>query len=124
MSYRSRLVMLMEDAPLSLGPYRLEPRIASGGMGIVYRGRHELSGEAVAVKALKPGAPERVAAFRREVQVLSGLSHPGIVRFLDQGLSHGVPWCAMALVRGQPLSSLLNDRVRSPRAEPFKLVLG
>ncbi|HKY36828.1 MAG TPA: protein kinase [Polyangiaceae bacterium] len=90
------------------GPYRVEARIGSGGMGVVYRGRHVTSGEAVAVKTIQVRSAELIAAFRREVQVLAGLSHPGIVRVLDQGLTDGTPWYAMELVEGRPLSSLLH----------------
>src|SRR5688572_21307534 len=100
--------MTEASVPSTCGPYRLEARIGRGGMGVVYRGRHMASGEAVALKTIQVRSTELIAAFRREVQVLAGLSHPGIVRVLDQGLTDGTPWYAMELVEGRPLSRLLH----------------
>src|SRR5258708_34794799 len=91
----------------SLGPYLVEARIGSGGMGVVYRGRHRITGEAAALKTVQVDSAEHLAAFRREIQVLAGLHHPGIVRILDHGISGGTPWYAMDLVPGRPRSSVL-----------------
>jgi serine/threonine protein kinase/tetratricopeptide (TPR) repeat protein len=104
----------------TFGPYRLEARIGGGGMGVVYRGRHTTSGRAVALKTIRTRSAELVAALRREVQVLAGLSHPGIVHVLDQGLTDGTPWYAMELVEGRPLSSLLHG----PTHTTAQLALG
>jgi eukaryotic-like serine/threonine-protein kinase len=104
----------------TFGPYRVEARIGSGGMGVVYRGRHVTSGAAVAIKTIQVRSAELIAAFRREVQVLAGLSHPGIVRVLDQGLTDGTPWYAMELVEGRPLSSLLHG----PLSAATEVVIG
>jgi serine/threonine protein kinase/tetratricopeptide (TPR) repeat protein len=104
----------------SLGPYEVEARIGSGGMGVVYRGRHRLTGKPAALKTVHVALPEQIAAFRREVQVLAELEHPGIVRIIEQGLSSGTPWYAMELVEGRPLSALL----RGPLASETEVVLG
>jgi eukaryotic-like serine/threonine-protein kinase len=101
--------MTQSQAFPAFGPYRLEARIGGGGMGVVYRGRHTTSGRAVALKTIRTRSAELVAALRREVQVLAGLSYPGIVRVLDQGLTDGTPWYAMELVEGRALSSLLHE---------------
>ncbi len=99
----------------SFGPYEVEGSIGSGAMGIVYRARHTVSGEAVAVKVLRTQAPGLLASFRREVHILAGLRHPNIVRILDQGSSGGVPWFAMEMVDGTSLRALL-----WPRREPTR----
>jgi hypothetical protein len=104
----------------SLGPYEVEARIGSGGMGVVYRGRHRLTGKPAALKTVHVVSPEQIAAFRREVQVLAELEHPGIVRIIEQGLSSGTPWYAMELVEGRALSALL----RGPLASETEVVLG
>src|SRR5689334_14555502 len=104
----------------TFGPYEVEARIGSGGMGVVYRGRHLTNGGAVAVKTVHVASPELIAGFRREVQALAGLSHPGIVRVLDQGLTDGMPWYAMELVDGRPLSSLLHG----PQGSQTEVVVG
>ncbi|HEY6080341.1 MAG TPA: protein kinase [Polyangiaceae bacterium] len=112
--------MVEARAASTFGPYAVEARIGSGGMGVVYRGRHLVSGRAAAVKTVQVASPELVAGFRREVQVLAGLSHPGIVRILDEGLASGTPWYAMELVEGRPLSSLLHGS----RASQTEVVVG
>ena len=57
-------------------------------MGIVWRGEHVRQGVPVAVKVMRGvealGARYR-AAFRREVQAVAGLDHPGVVVVFDHG---------------------------------------
>jgi len=100
----------------ALGPYLIEARIGRGGMGVVYRARHHLTRESAAVKTVNVRSAEHLAAFRREVQVLAELRHPGIVRILDHGIDGGMPWYAMELVQGQPLASLLQSELATETA--------
>ena len=68
------------------GKVRLEQKIASGGMGDVYRGQHLVTGADVAVKILEPCAhPDDDAAerFRTEARVSALLAHRSIVRVFD-----------------------------------------
>lgn len=104
----------------TFGPFAVEARLGSGGMGVVYRGRHLKTGQRAAIKTVLAGGPELIASFRREVQVLAGLSHPGIVRILDEGVTGVSPWYAMQLVEGRPLSSLL----RGPPTSQTMMVAG
>jgi eukaryotic-like serine/threonine-protein kinase len=76
-------------------------------MGVVYRGRHRDTAAQVAIKTVRVRSPGHLASFRREVHVLAGLRHPGIVRILDQGLTGGTPWYAMELVAGRTLGRSL-----------------
>src|SRR5215813_10014398 len=59
--------------------FELEQPIGSGGMGTVYRALDPISGQAVAVKVISHGQDHRTERFAREVKLLAGLSHPGIV---------------------------------------------
>ena len=102
--------------PKNLGPYAVEALLGSGGMGVVYRGVHQLTGAEVALKTLRVASPEQIAAFRREAQVLAELEHPGIVRIVEQGLASGTPWYAMELVEGRALSTLLHGPLASASA--------
>ncbi len=94
-------------AGMYFGPYAVEETIGSGAMGIVYRARHTVTRETVAIKALRTRAQGLITSFRREVHILAGLRHPNIVRILDQGLSDGSPWFAMEIVEGTNLRSVL-----------------
>ena len=69
---------------ISLGPWLLDHRIANGGMGEVWAGRHSTEGVAVAIKLLldahPPAARELVHA---EARAVAGLDHPGIALVFD-----------------------------------------
>ena len=93
--------------------------IGRGGFGVVYRARHRGSGREVALKTVRAPTPSRVVGMRREIRALARVSHPGIVRILEHGVTDGVPWFAMELYEGRTLRSLL----RSPGAGPARLEL-
>ena len=96
-----------------VGPYRVIGTIGRGGMGVVLEARHTRVGQRAALKLL---VAERRAAvgdgavrrFLSEVEALSRLEHPGLVRILDCGQSpeHG-PWIAMEYVAGEVLRARL-----------------
>lgn len=72
--------------PAYLGAYRIEGRIARGGMGEVLLGRDEGLDRPVAIKRLRPDgrwAPHRRERFRREARTAALLDHPAIVRVYD-----------------------------------------
>jgi tRNA A-37 threonylcarbamoyl transferase component Bud32 len=96
------------------GRYRLDERIAVGGMGEVWRGEDIVLGRAVAVKCLKPeyvDDAEFRERFRGEARHAAALSHPGIASIYDYGEQvepETAAWLVMELVEGEPLSALLH----------------
>jgi serine/threonine protein kinase len=98
--------------PDSEGRYERESRIATGGMGEVWRARDTVLGREVALKILKPeyaDDPTFRARFEAEARHAAGLHHPGIASVYDYGLleeSH-TPFLVMELVDGKPMSELL-----------------
>lgn len=99
--------MLPDFGCLAFGPYLVEKEIGSGGMGIVYRARHESTGQPVALKSVRLRSSELLTSFRREVHALAMVRHPGIVRIIDHGVTEKNPWYAMELIDGQSLSQHL-----------------
>ena len=94
------------------GRYALIERIATGGMGEVWRGVDQILGRPVAVKllsAVHAGDEQFRARFRGEARYAAALSHPGIARVFDYGESSplGGPYLVMELVNGEPLSEIL-----------------
>ncbi|WP_164010142.1 serine/threonine-protein kinase PknK [Pyxidicoccus trucidator] len=87
----------------TLGPYRLLEVLGQGGMGVVYRGEHPDTGEAVAVKTVRAASEVPLASIRREIHALRRLRHAGVVRIVAEGVTDGLPWYAMELLRGQTL---------------------
>ncbi|MBX9582744.1 MAG: protein kinase [Gemmataceae bacterium] len=90
------------DFPAVRG-YRVVREVGRGGMGAVYEAVREADGQTVALKVIRPGvAPSDLAVgrFLREAAVLRQISHPTIVRHLDNGEDGGVIWLAMEYVPG------------------------
>src|SRR5262249_11159069 len=63
------------------------------------------------VAASAIGTPAWVDRFHQERQILSGLEHPHIARFLDGGATpEGLPYFAMELVEGEPITDWVRNR--------------
>ncbi|MEC7583534.1 MAG: serine/threonine-protein kinase, partial [Planctomycetota bacterium] len=91
--------------PQHLPGYELQRTIGSGGMGVVYLARDDKD-RPCAVKFLRPTLtlfPQSRLRFLREVQIMSRLEHPGIVRVLDFGITNGMPWFSMEWLDGTTL---------------------
>ena len=101
--------------------YRLEGRVAVGGMGEVWRARDTRLGRIVAVKVLRPEFADSLEfrdLLRREGRQAGQLSHPGVVQVLDydNGSASGVPYLVMEYVAGPSLAAVLSaERTLSPR---------
>src|SRR5262245_60032547 len=104
--------------PERLGEFRLLRRLGGGGMGVVYLAEQSKLGRRVALKLIRPehlyfpGARER---FRREVEAVARLQHPGIVPVHTVGEEGGIPYFTMEYVEGHTLEDVLRAlRGRSP----------
>jgi serine/threonine protein kinase len=89
-----------------LGPYKLEKVLGRGGMGAVYAGVHQETGERAAVKILSGHLADDEAfreRFKIEVETLKRLSHPGIVQLFGFGEDDGHLFFVMELVDGKSL---------------------
>ena len=90
----------------SIGPYQFKGILGRGGMGTVYRGSHNDTGELHAVKVLAPTYahdPHFRGRFESEIKALIQLNHPNIVRLLSYGQEDGMLFFAMELVEGNSL---------------------
>ncbi|MFC4072533.1 serine/threonine-protein kinase [Actinoplanes subglobosus] len=98
--------------------YRLDDRVATGGMGDVWRGTDVVLGRTVAVKVLRTAMledPEFAARFYGEARMMAAFRHPGVVEVYDyasDGDYEGpeqVAYLVMAYVEGNPLSSRVKE---------------
>ncbi len=94
------------------GIFEIDHRIASGGMGEIYRGHAIETGDPVAIKVMRTDLADNTTAlalFRKEASALHYIHHEAIVRYYvfsnDPGI--GRHYLAMEFVDGQPLSELL-----------------
>jgi DNA-binding NtrC family response regulator len=102
------------DEGLPLGLYRLMEKLGEGGMGEVWRARHQLLARPCAIKLIKPellGESNREAAterFRLEAKTIARLTSPNTVRLYDFGVSEtGSFYFVMELLTGMDLNSLV-----------------
>ncbi len=92
------------------GEYVLLDQIGKGTTGHVFKAKHTTMGRIVALKTLladMTSTEDKVARFRREVKILSQLSHPNLVTAYDAGERDGVHYLIMEYVDGETLTSLL-----------------
>lgn len=92
------------------GRYRVNARLARGGMASVYRALDERLDRPVAVKVMHPHlaeSPQFNARFGREARAAARISHPGVVPVYDQGEVNGQGYLVMELIDGSSLRKVL-----------------
>jgi formylglycine-generating enzyme required for sulfatase activity/serine/threonine protein kinase len=95
---------------LVLGPYLLLDRLGHGGMGQVFKARHQILGRVVALKVARKDVPTDATderRFLREMQATAQLCHPNIVTAYDAAVADGAYVFAMEYVEGTDLGRLL-----------------
>jgi len=110
--------------------YRLDERIATGGMGDVWRGTDVVLGRTIAVKVLRSAMltdPEFAARFYGEARMMAAFRHPGVVEVYDYSAGDrndedNCAYLVMAFVDGEPLSTRLKERGRLGVAETMSIV--
>jgi serine/threonine protein kinase len=98
---------------LRVGPYVLLDRLGEGGMGMVYKARHQHMQRVVALKVIrkeKLANPEAVRRFYQEVQASGQLHHPNIVLAYDAGPAGSTHYFAMEYVEGVDLARLVKEQ--------------
>lgn len=82
--------------------------VGRGGMAAVYRGRHILLDQIMAIKLPGPKLrePADLERFREEARKLIRLQHERVVRVFDCAEVDGLPYLAMELIEGQTLSAM------------------
>ena len=97
--------------PESIGPYRVLGLLGEGAMGRVYLAREANPSREVALKVVRGLTTAALERFRREINILAQLEHPGIVRLYAAGedMLGGLPspWFALEYVRGPDLRGYL-----------------
>ena len=83
--------------------FELKAVLGAGGMSVVYRGEHRVTGQSVAIKILPPELAvheELKARFVEEARVLAKLEHPNIVHLNNFTESGGRLCLVMQYVEG------------------------
>jgi serine/threonine protein kinase len=98
-----------------LGQYELVDVLGQGGMSVVFKGRHKLTEQEVALKILPPelAAHSQVKSrFLDEAKALAALDHPNIVHLYNFGQENGSFVLAMQLVQGRTWERMIVESQR------------
>ncbi|MEU9832843.1 Stk1 family PASTA domain-containing Ser/Thr kinase [Streptosporangium sp. NPDC048047] len=108
------------------GRYRVESRIARGGMATVYLAMDIRLDRTVAVKVMHRSLAEDPSFVRRfigEAKSVASLSHPNVVHVFDQGTDGGNVYLSMEYVPGRTLRDVLRSRGRLPAREALEVII-
>jgi len=108
------------------GQYQMEALLGKGGMGAVYRARHILLGDRVAIKVLPPEVrsnAEWLRRFRREGQAARRFRHANAVTVYDlRTAADGTIYMVMEYVEGHTLDLAIKTRGRFSAAESLDIL--
>ncbi len=108
-----------------LGKYQILEEIGHSHFTVVYRARDTQMGREVALKVVtghQARQPASVARFRREALTAAQLRHPRLVPVYELGDANGMPYVAMALIKGYTLRQHLDMRGRMPPDKALSLL--
>ncbi len=100
-----------------VGGVKLEKRLGSGALGVVYAGEQVGMRRRVAIKMLSSKAAadqEVVARFQREARLCAQLRHDGVVAVFHCGQEGPVHYLVMELVTGASMAALIEERGKLP----------
>ncbi|WP_214103680.1 Stk1 family PASTA domain-containing Ser/Thr kinase [Acrocarpospora catenulata] len=108
------------------GRYRVESRIARGGMASVYLALDVRLDRLVAVKVMHRSLaedPQFVRRFIGEAKSVASLSHPNVVQVFDQGTDGDHVYLSMEYFPGRTLRDVLRERGRLPAREALEIMI-
>jgi len=109
-AYQVNQLLQERGGELLLGDYVLTDRLGAGGMGQVFKARHQLMNRTVALKIIRKerlAHPEAVERFHREIRLAAQLDHPHLVRALDAARVGETHFLVMEYVEGTDLHRLV-----------------
>ena len=111
---------LGDEAPRTLGDYRVIREIGRGGMGVVYEAEHATMKRRVALKVLAKQAlvnSSFLERFHREARAAGRLHHTNIVPVFEVGQDDGLHFYTMQFIQGQNLDVVLDELRRLKRRQ-------
>ncbi len=109
----------------SIGRYRLQRRLGTGGMSEIWSAYHVGLKRDVALKILEPRLGDELSRkrFGQEVEATAALTHPNTVRVFDFGTTdEGLLFYAMEQLEGETLAQFVKRRGPLPAARAIHLV--
>ena len=97
----------------TIGAYEVLDEIGRGGMGVVYKVRHQTTGRLCALKMVLPENMREETdrlRFKREFRAMQRVNHPNVVRVFESGSERQRPYFTMELIHGIPLFDWLDGQ--------------
>ncbi len=111
--FQAQAIYQNKGQRLVIGNYLLLDRIGRGGMGDVFKARHQKMDRIVALKILSTAAmrsPDALKRFHREAKAAAKLAHPNIVTAHDFDEDRGTHFLVTEYVDGENLSAIVKQR--------------
>lgn len=125
--YQSALLRQGKLTGLRYGDYLVLERVGSGGTAVVYRAKHQPTGQIVALKVMqqKDGQQnaEEASRFDREVRAVAKLNHPNIVMAYDAVYGEKEHYLVLEYVEGVNLDHRVRRGGPLPVAEAVEYIL-
>jgi serine/threonine-protein kinase len=112
--------------PERIGHYRVTGRIGRGAMGVVYSGRDERTGRAVALKVMMAdleGDAETRERFSREANVAGKMLHRNVINVYEMGEEDGRLYMVMELLEGETLGDYMKRVGQLPLEHALDLMM-
>ncbi|MEI7987606.1 MAG: protein kinase [Chloroflexota bacterium] len=116
----------MSSARMLNDRYRLDDRLGTGGMAVVYKAYDLMLERPVAIKILRQDFSRNARfreRFRQEAKAAANLSHPNIVIVHDFGLANNYPYIVMEYLPGTDLKNILQKRGQFSVKETLRLMI-
>jgi eukaryotic-like serine/threonine-protein kinase len=107
----------LASVPRTLGRYTLRGELGRGAMSLIHLGYDPRIRRILAIKTLRPEYArdeEYRHRFLSEARAAGTLTHPGIITLFDVGVSNGIPFIAMELLKGPTLEGFVEKHPRLP----------
>jgi serine/threonine-protein kinase len=111
-AYQWQLLLAGRWDELVIGPYQVLDRLGEGGISEVFKAWDTARGRVVALKVLRQHLADNadvVRQFQREVQAITRLSHPNIIKTYDIQWEGATPYFAMEFVEGMDLDRFVQE---------------
>jgi serine/threonine-protein kinase len=106
------------EVPRLLGDYEIIEELGRGGMGVVYKARHQKLNRIVALKMILSGGHARqedLVRFLAEAETVAGLQHANLVQLYEFGEHGNLPYFTLEYVAGGSLQAKLREGPLLPR---------
>jgi tetratricopeptide (TPR) repeat protein len=104
--------------------YEVLEELGRGGMGIVYKARHQRLDRFVALKMIRAGAgarPEDLARFEAEAKAVAAIDHSNIIKIFEIGEQDGLPYFSLEFLPGGTLATRIGGKPQ-PAEEAARIV--